>query len=77
MCLFSSKYGEDLLIHALMGNPYTYALAFIPFYVFVVLVVVGSSNAVNVTDGLDGLAAGTHGNCGQRADRFGVSRRKS
>jgi len=41
-----------------MGNPYTYALAFLMFYVFVVFVVVGSSNAVNVTDGLDGLAAG-------------------
>jgi len=33
-------------------------LAFLPFYIFFVLVVVGSSNAVNVTDGLDGLAIG-------------------
>jgi phospho-N-acetylmuramoyl-pentapeptide-transferase len=55
---FIKAYRPDLLIHALMGNPYTYALAFLPFYVFVVFVVVGSSNAVNVTDGLDGLAAG-------------------
>ena len=32
-----------------------------PFFVFwVVLVVVGSCNAVNLTDGLDGLAIGTH-----------------
>ena len=29
-----------------------------PFYVFMVLVMVGSSNAVNLTDGLDGLAIG-------------------
>ena len=29
------------------------------YYVFAVLVIVGSSNAVNLTDGLDGLAAGS------------------
>ena len=33
-------------------------LAFLPFIAFVVLVIVGSSNAVNLTDGLDGLAIG-------------------
>jgi phospho-N-acetylmuramoyl-pentapeptide-transferase len=32
--------------------------AFIPFVLWVVLVLVGSSNAVNLTDGLDGLAIG-------------------
>lgn len=31
---------------------------FLPLILFVVLVIVGSSNAVNLTDGLDGLAAG-------------------
>jgi phospho-N-acetylmuramoyl-pentapeptide-transferase len=55
---FIKQYRPDLLLHAFMGNPYTYPLAFLPFYLFVVLVVVGSSNAVNITDGLDGLAAG-------------------
>lgn len=55
---FLKQYRPDLLIHPLMTNPYTYVFAFIMFYFFVVLVVVGSSNAVNVTDGLDGLAAG-------------------
>ena len=55
---FIKTYRPDLLWHSFMGNPYTYVLAFVPFYIFVVLVVVGSSNAVNVTDGLDGLAAG-------------------
>jgi phospho-N-acetylmuramoyl-pentapeptide-transferase len=33
-------------------------LAFLPFIVFVTLVIVFSSNAVNLTDGLDGLAIG-------------------
>jgi phospho-N-acetylmuramoyl-pentapeptide-transferase len=55
---FVKQYQPDLLIHAFMHNPYMYALAFLPFYLFVVFVVVGSSNAVNITDGLDGLAAG-------------------
>jgi phospho-N-acetylmuramoyl-pentapeptide-transferase len=55
---FFKNYQPDLLIHAAMGNPFTYVLGFIPFYIFFVLVVVGSSNAVNLTDGLDGLAIG-------------------
>jgi len=55
---FLKQFQPDLLIHAALGNPFTYALAFLPFYIFFVLVVVGSSNAVNVTDGLDGLAIG-------------------
>ena len=33
-------------------------MAFLPFLLFVILVLVGSSNAVNLTDGLDGLAIG-------------------
>jgi phospho-N-acetylmuramoyl-pentapeptide-transferase len=55
---FIRLYHPDLLIHSLMGNPFTYLLGFVLFYGFVVLVVVGSSNAVNITDGLDGLAIG-------------------
>ncbi len=55
---FFKSFTPDLLIHSLMGNPYTYPLAFSFFLLFVVLVVVGASNAVNLTDGLDGLAAG-------------------
>jgi len=55
---FVKSYRPDLLIHGLMHNPYTYVFGFLMFYFFVVLVVVGASNAVNVTDGLDGLAAG-------------------
>jgi phospho-N-acetylmuramoyl-pentapeptide-transferase len=34
------------------------ALGILPFLFFVALVIVGSSNAVNLTDGLDGLAIG-------------------
>jgi len=55
---FFKQFQPDFLIHSLMGNPFTYVFAFVPFYIFVVFVVVGSSNAVNITDGLDGLAIG-------------------
>lgn len=55
---FLKQIKPDLLIHAFLDNPWTLPLAFIPYYLFFVLVVVGSSNAVNITDGLDGLAIG-------------------
>ncbi len=43
----------------LLGQiPHLGFLAFLPFVVFVTLVIVFSSNAVNLTDGLDGLAIG-------------------
>jgi phospho-N-acetylmuramoyl-pentapeptide-transferase len=48
----------DLLITSFLGNPFTYPLAFVFFFGFLVLVIAGSSNAVNLTDGLDGLAIG-------------------
>jgi phospho-N-acetylmuramoyl-pentapeptide-transferase len=55
---FFKQFSPDLLIHAFMSSPITWILAFLPFYIFFVLVVVGGSNAVNITDGLDGLAIG-------------------
>jgi phospho-N-acetylmuramoyl-pentapeptide-transferase len=55
---FFKQFHPDLLIGTFLDSPWTYPLAFLPFYFFVVLVVVGSSNAVNITDGLDGLAIG-------------------
>ena len=55
---FFKNFTPDLLIHRLMENSYTYPFAFAFFLLFVVLVIVGSSNAVNLTDGLDGLAVG-------------------
>src|ERR1700687_4821630 len=48
----------DLVIHAWLATPWTYPLAFSFFFAFVALVLVGASNAVNLTDGLDGLAIG-------------------
>ena len=55
---FFKQYRPDLLIDSLTRNFWTYPLAFLPFYAFIVLIMVGSSNAVNLTDGLDGLAIG-------------------
>lgn len=55
---FFKRFHPDFLIGGLLRNPWTYALAYLPFLLFVVLVLVGSSNAVNLTDGLDGLAIG-------------------
>jgi len=54
---FFKAFTPDLIIDRLMSTPF-FILAFIPFLVFVSLVIVGSSNAVNLTDGLDGLAIG-------------------
>ena len=55
---FFKTFQPDLLIEKFQHNWYTYPLAFVGFYAFMVLVIVGSSDAVNLTDGLDGLAIG-------------------
>jgi len=55
---FFKQFKPDLLIEPLTKSFWTYPLAFVPFYFFIVLVMVGSSNSVNLTDGLDGLAIG-------------------
>jgi phospho-N-acetylmuramoyl-pentapeptide-transferase len=55
---FIKNYQPSLLIPALLHNPWTYVIGAAPFCIFVALVVVFSSNAVNLTDGLDGLAIG-------------------
>ena len=55
---FVKQFKPSLLIESLLGNPWTYALGVLPFCIFVALVVVFASNAVNLTDGLDGLAIG-------------------
>lgn len=55
---FLKSFKPDLLIDVLTHRWYTYPLAFVGFYAFMVLVIVGSSDAVNLTDGLDGLAIG-------------------
>jgi phospho-N-acetylmuramoyl-pentapeptide-transferase len=58
MVPFFKRFRPDLVITHAMRNPYRWPIAFMPFFIFVVLVIVGSSNAVNLTDGLDGLAIG-------------------
>ncbi len=55
---FVKTFRPDLLIDHYLSNPFTYFLAFVPFFFFLAFVIVGSSNAVNLTDGLDGLAIG-------------------
>jgi len=55
---FFKQFKPDLLIEPLTKSFWTYPLAFVLFYLFIVIVMVGSSNSVNLTDGLDGLAIG-------------------
>ncbi|MCX6634886.1 MAG: phospho-N-acetylmuramoyl-pentapeptide-transferase, partial [Acidobacteria bacterium] len=55
---FFKQFRPNLLIDRFLASPFTYPLAFVFFFGFVVFVLVGSSNAVNLTDGLDGLAIG-------------------
>jgi phospho-N-acetylmuramoyl-pentapeptide-transferase len=58
MVPFIKQFHPDLVIEKLVNNPAIWPLAFLPFVAFVVFMIVGSSNAVNLTDGLDGLAIG-------------------
>jgi phospho-N-acetylmuramoyl-pentapeptide-transferase len=55
---FLKRLHPDLVIDSLLGHTFIWPLAYVPFLVFLVLVIVGTSNAVNLTDGLDGLAIG-------------------
>lgn len=58
MVPFLKQFRPDLVIESLRHYPHFWWLAFTPFVLFVMLVLVGSTNAVNLTDGLDGLAIG-------------------
>jgi phospho-N-acetylmuramoyl-pentapeptide-transferase len=55
---FFKNFHPDLVIHSLLSTQYFWWLSYLPFLIFVAAVMVGSSNAVNLTDGLDGLAIG-------------------
>ncbi|MEO8725009.1 MAG: phospho-N-acetylmuramoyl-pentapeptide-transferase [Acidobacteriaceae bacterium] len=55
---FAKNFHPNLVFSAPLGHPHLWPIAFLPFIAFTVLVLVGSSNAVNLTDGLDGLAIG-------------------
>ena len=48
----------EMLWHWPTTIPHLALLAFLPFVLWVVVVLMGSTNAVNLTDGLDGLAIG-------------------
>jgi len=55
---FFKQFRPDLLIDVFLRNPWTYPLGFVFFFLFLTIVLVGATNAVNLTDGLDGLAIG-------------------
>jgi phospho-N-acetylmuramoyl-pentapeptide-transferase len=58
MVPFLKRFRPELAIGSVLHTPHLWVLAFVPFIIFTMLVLVGSSNAVNLTDGLDGLAIG-------------------
>jgi phospho-N-acetylmuramoyl-pentapeptide-transferase len=55
---FVKSWRPDLEWHWFNSSPHLGFLAFLPFVAFVIFFLMGSSNAVNLTDGLDGLAIG-------------------
>ncbi|MGH9717669.1 MAG: phospho-N-acetylmuramoyl-pentapeptide-transferase [Candidatus Acidiferrales bacterium] len=55
---FLKRVHPDLVIDSLLMRPHIWLLAYVPFLIFLVLVIAGLSNGVNLTDGLDGLAIG-------------------
>jgi len=57
MVPFAKGFRPNLIIDSLLTT-HLWPLAFLPFVLFVMVVIAGSSNAVNLTDGLDGLAIG-------------------
>jgi phospho-N-acetylmuramoyl-pentapeptide-transferase len=58
MVPFFKKFRPDWVWEWMGHIPHMHWLAFLPFVAFVMLVITFSSNAVNLTDGLDGLAIG-------------------
>ena len=58
MVPFAKRFRPDLVWNWMGHIPHMHWLVFAPFVIFVVLVISFSSNAVNLTDGLDGLAIG-------------------
>ncbi len=55
---FLKRLQPDLVWQWVGAVPYVGFLAFLPLVAYVVVIMVASSNAVNLTDGLDGLAIG-------------------
>src|SRR5207253_402911 len=54
---FFKTFAPDLLIDQLFTTPFWF-FGYLPFLFVIWIVIVGSSNTVNLTDGLDGLAIG-------------------
>lgn len=55
---FAKRFQPDLIWQWMGYIPHMHWLIYLPFVIFVMLVITFSSNAVNLTDGLDGLAIG-------------------
>ncbi len=55
---FVKRFRPDLVWEWMGHIPHMHWLEYLPFVIFVMIVIAGSSNAVNLTDGLDGLAIG-------------------
>ena len=55
---FLKKLHPDLVIESARNLPIVWPVAYVPFILFLVVVIAGLSNGVNLTDGLDGLAIG-------------------
>jgi phospho-N-acetylmuramoyl-pentapeptide-transferase len=55
---FAKNLHPDLVIERARNLPVVWPIAYVPFILFLVLVIAGLSNGVNLTDGLDGLAIG-------------------
>jgi len=55
---FLKKLHPDLVIESARNLPVIWPIAYVPFVLFLVVVIAGLSNGVNLTDGLDGLAIG-------------------
>jgi phospho-N-acetylmuramoyl-pentapeptide-transferase len=55
---FLKRLHPDLVVDSLLSHRFIWPLAYVPFIIFLVLVIAGFSNGVNLTDGLDGLAIG-------------------
>ncbi len=55
---FLKRLHPNLVIGSLLNARFIWPLAYVPFILFLVIVIAGLSNGVNLTDGLDGLAIG-------------------
>jgi phospho-N-acetylmuramoyl-pentapeptide-transferase len=55
---FLKRLHPNLVIDSLLNQRFIWPMAYVPFVLFLVIVIAGLSNGVNLTDGLDGLAIG-------------------